>query len=128
MENIYNYTKFTNVWRIKLTVYSLYITGNIDVSTAVDVHISSCNIFSIFDHVSRVNRVVPIFKWIFVGFLSKTMKGAHSLTTWKTLNGRHRFLWITNNFWKIRIRKNSENTISVNHLTDCNAAACAKSS
>ena len=35
MENIYNYTKFTNVSRIKLAVYPLYLTRNIDVSTAV---------------------------------------------------------------------------------------------
>ena len=35
MENIYNYTKFTNVSRVKLAVYPLYFTGNIDVSTAV---------------------------------------------------------------------------------------------
>ena len=35
MENIYNYTKFTNVSRVKKAVYPLYFTGNIDVSTAV---------------------------------------------------------------------------------------------
>ena len=35
MENIYNYTKFTNVSRAKLAVYPVYFTGNIDVSTAV---------------------------------------------------------------------------------------------
>ena len=35
MINIYNFTKFTNVSRVKQAVYSLYFTGNIDVSTAV---------------------------------------------------------------------------------------------
>ena len=35
MKNIYNYTKFTNVSRVKQAVYPLYFTGNIDVSTAV---------------------------------------------------------------------------------------------
>ena len=35
MENIYNSTKFTNVSRIKYAIYPLYLTGNIDVSTAV---------------------------------------------------------------------------------------------
>ena len=34
MENIYNYTKFTNVSRVKYAIYPLYFTGNIDVSTA----------------------------------------------------------------------------------------------
>ena len=35
MEKIYNYTKITNVSRVKLAVYPLYFTGNIDVFTAV---------------------------------------------------------------------------------------------
>ena len=35
MENIYNYTKFTNVSRVKYAVYPLYLTGNIADSTAV---------------------------------------------------------------------------------------------
>ena len=35
MENIYNYTKFTNVSRVKYAVYTLYLTGNIADSTAV---------------------------------------------------------------------------------------------
>ena len=34
MENIYNYTKFTNVSRVKKAVYPLYFTGYIDVSSA----------------------------------------------------------------------------------------------
>ena len=34
MENIYNYTKSIDVSRVKLAVYPLYFTGNIDVSTA----------------------------------------------------------------------------------------------
>ena len=35
MENIYNYTKFTNVSRVKYAVYPLYFPGNIDVFTTV---------------------------------------------------------------------------------------------
>ena len=35
MENIYNYTKFTNVSRVEKAVYPLYLTGNIAYSTAV---------------------------------------------------------------------------------------------
>ena len=35
MENIYNYTKSTNVSNLKYAFYPLYFTGNIDVSTAV---------------------------------------------------------------------------------------------
>ena len=35
MENIYNYTKFTNVSRVKYAVNPLYLKGNIADSTAV---------------------------------------------------------------------------------------------
>ena len=35
MENIYNYTKFTNASRVKYAVYPLLLTGNIADSTAV---------------------------------------------------------------------------------------------
>ena len=35
MENIYNYTKFTNISSVKWAVYPLYFTGNFDFSTAV---------------------------------------------------------------------------------------------
>ena len=35
IENIYNYTKFTNVSWVKYAVYPLYLTGNIADSTAV---------------------------------------------------------------------------------------------
>ena len=35
MENTYNYTKFTNVSRVKYAVYPLYLTGNIADSTAI---------------------------------------------------------------------------------------------
>ena len=35
IENIYNYTKFTNVSRVKYAVYPQYSTGNIADSTAV---------------------------------------------------------------------------------------------
>ena len=35
MENIYNYTKFTNFSRVKQFVYPLYFTRDIYISTAV---------------------------------------------------------------------------------------------
>ena len=35
MENIYNFTKFTNVSRVKYAIYPLYLTGNIADSTEV---------------------------------------------------------------------------------------------
>ena len=35
MEKIYNYTKFTNVSRVKYAIYPLYFTGNIADFTAV---------------------------------------------------------------------------------------------
>ena len=35
MENIYNYTNFTDVSRVKSAVYPLYFIGNIADSTAV---------------------------------------------------------------------------------------------
>ena len=71
MENIYKYTKFTNVSRVKYAVYPLYLIGNIVDSTAV--------------HKKPRKKSRPVFEHVLYTFYGSSIIGTIGIMIKRTL-------------------------------------------
>ena len=71
MKNIYKYTKFTNVSRVKYAVYPLYLIGNIVDSTAV--------------HKKPRKKSRPVFEHVLYTFYGSSIIGTIGIMIKRTL-------------------------------------------